>query len=67
MSSGAHWMGSLCPNDSAYVTWPRLPRPSTATTPPQAPGTVATVVQKGYLLNGRVLRPARVLIARQPI
>ena len=31
-----------------------------------APGTVSTVVQKGYLLNGRVLRPARVLIARQP-
>jgi molecular chaperone GrpE len=32
-----------------------------------APGTVSTVVQKGYLLNGRVLRPARVLVARQPI
>ena len=29
-----------------------------------APGTVTAVVQKGYLLNGRVLRPARVLIAR---
>ena len=31
-----------------------------------APGTVLTVVQKGYLLNGRVLRPARVLVARHP-
>lgn len=30
------------------------------------PGTVLTVVQKGYLLNGRVLRPARVLVAREP-
>jgi len=30
------------------------------------PGTVLTVVQKGYLLNGRVLRPARVLVARKP-
>jgi molecular chaperone GrpE len=32
----------------------------------QAPGTVLAVVQKGYLLNGRLLRPARVLVARQP-
>ena len=31
-----------------------------------APGSIASVVQKGYLLNGRVLRPARVLVARQP-
>jgi molecular chaperone GrpE len=30
------------------------------------PGTVSTVVQKGYVLNGRVLRPARVLVARRP-
>lgn len=30
------------------------------------PDTVLTVVQKGYLLNGRVLRPARVLVARRP-
>src|SRR5690606_41375062 len=30
------------------------------------PGTVLTVVQKGYLLDGRVLRPARVLVARKP-
>ena len=29
-----------------------------------APGTVLAVVQKGYLLNGRLLRPARVVIAR---
>ena len=40
---------------------------ATQDAPDLAPGTVATVVQKGYLLNGRVLRPARVLIARQPI
>lgn len=32
----------------------------------QAPGTVLTVVQKGYTLNGRLLRPARVLVAREP-
>ena len=31
-----------------------------------APGTVLTVVQKGYALNGRLLRPARVVIARAP-
>jgi molecular chaperone GrpE len=29
-----------------------------------APGTVLTTVQKGYLLNGRLLRPARVLVAK---
>ena len=28
--------------------------------------TVLQVVQKGYVLNGRLLRPARVLVARQP-
>jgi molecular chaperone GrpE len=28
------------------------------------PGTVLAVVQKGYQLNGRLLRPARVVIAR---
>jgi molecular chaperone GrpE len=28
------------------------------------PGTVVTVVQKGYLLNGRLLRPAMVIVAR---
>jgi len=32
----------------------------------QAPGTVLAVVQKGYLLNGRLLRPARVFVAREP-
>jgi len=32
----------------------------------QPPGTVLAVVQKGYVLNGRLLRPARVLVARQP-
>jgi len=30
------------------------------------PDTVIAVVQKGYLLNGRLLRPARVLVARAP-
>ncbi len=29
------------------------------------PGHVATVFQKGYLLNGRLLRPALVVVARQ--
>jgi len=32
----------------------------------QPAGTVLAVVQKGYLLNGRLLRPARVLVAREP-
>lgn len=30
------------------------------------PGTVVTVFQKGYLLNGRLLRPARVVVAAAP-
>ncbi len=30
----------------------------------QAPGTVVQVYQKGYLLNGRLLRPALVLVAK---
>lgn len=30
------------------------------------PGTVITVYQKGYLLNGRLLRPARVVVAAEP-
>ena len=30
------------------------------------PGTVLETVQKGYLLNGRLLRPARVVVARAP-
>ena len=32
----------------------------------QPPGSVLTVIQKGYVLNGRLLRPARVLVAREP-
>jgi molecular chaperone GrpE len=31
-----------------------------------APGTVLAVVQKGFTLNGRLLRPARVIVARAP-
>jgi molecular chaperone GrpE len=30
----------------------------------QPADTVLSVVQKGYLLNGRLLRPARVIVAR---
>jgi len=30
------------------------------------PGTVVQVVQRGYELNGRLLRPARVIVARAP-
>jgi molecular chaperone GrpE len=30
------------------------------------PNTVMQVVQKGYSLNGRLLRPARVVVAREP-
>jgi molecular chaperone GrpE len=30
------------------------------------PNTVLQVVQKGYQLNGRLLRPARVIVARAP-
>jgi molecular chaperone GrpE len=30
------------------------------------PGTVLTVIQKGYILNGRLLRPARVIVAAEP-
>ncbi|MGB9428719.1 MAG: nucleotide exchange factor GrpE [Gammaproteobacteria bacterium] len=37
-------------------------QPSTAA----APGTVLETVQKGYLLNGRLLRPARVIVAKSP-
>ncbi len=32
----------------------------------QPAGTVLEVVQKGYVLNGRLLRPARVVVARAP-
>lgn len=31
-----------------------------------APGTVVTVMQKGYVLNGRLLRPALVMVAKEP-
>jgi molecular chaperone GrpE len=31
------------------------------------PGSVLTVLQKGYALNDRLLRPARVLVASEPI
>lgn len=39
---------------------------STQETDAQAPNTVTTVVQKGYTLNGRVLRAAMVVVARAP-
>ena len=41
----------------AMVTQPTADHPA---------GTVLAVVQKGYVLNGRLLRPARVVIARPP-
>lgn len=31
------------------------------------PGTVVTVFQKGYTLNGRLLRPARVVVAQEAV
>jgi molecular chaperone GrpE len=31
-----------------------------------APNTVVSVVQKGYLLNGRLVRPAMVIVSRKP-
>jgi molecular chaperone GrpE len=31
-----------------------------------APGSVLNVIQKGYALNGRLLRPARVIVAAEP-
>lgn len=34
--------------------------------PDVEPGTVVAVYQKGYLLNGRLLRPARVVVAAVP-
>ncbi len=30
------------------------------------PGSVLTVIQKGYRINGRLLRPARVIVAAEP-
>jgi molecular chaperone GrpE len=41
----------------AMVTQPTADHPA---------GTVLAVIQKGYVLNGRLLRPARVVIARAP-
>jgi molecular chaperone GrpE len=38
----------------------------TQPTPDHPAGTVLAVIQKGYVLNGRLLRPARVVIARAP-
>jgi molecular chaperone GrpE len=34
--------------------------------PNHIPNTVMQVIQKGYQLNGRLLRPARVIVAREP-
>lgn len=34
--------------------------------PDAEPGTVLAVIQKGYLLNGRLLRPAMVIVAADP-
>jgi molecular chaperone GrpE len=34
--------------------------------PDSEPGAVVAVVQKGYLLHGRLLRPARVMVAAEP-
>ncbi len=33
---------------------------------PQEPNTVVSVLQKGYLLNDRVLRPALVIVSKEP-
>ncbi len=38
----------------------------TQPTAEQPPGSILAVVQKGFTLNGRLLRPARVVIARAP-
>ena len=71
-SGGAHTSASA---PGAWATWaanastpvdcgagrvstPRLPQPSSA-----AEGTVIQVLQKGYTLGDRVLRPARVVIS----
>jgi molecular chaperone GrpE len=34
--------------------------------PEHVPNTVMQVIQKGYQLNGRLLRPARVIVSREP-
>ena len=33
---------------------------------PEPPNTVLSVIQKGYSLNGRLLRPARVIVSKAP-
>jgi len=33
----------------------------------QSPNTVLSVIQKGYSLNGRLLRPARVIVSKAPV
>jgi molecular chaperone GrpE len=38
---------------------------ATRVSPDRPAGTVLETVQKGYVLNGRVLRPARVIVSRQ--
>jgi molecular chaperone GrpE len=39
---------------------------ATQPSPEHVPNSVLQVVQKGYQLNGRLLRPARVIVAREP-
>jgi molecular chaperone GrpE len=39
---------------------------ATEVTPGVAPGKVLKVVQKGYILNGRLIRPARVIVSGSP-
>lgn len=34
--------------------------------PDKTPNTVINVIQKGYILNGRLVRPARVIVAKAP-
>jgi molecular chaperone GrpE len=34
--------------------------------PAQPPGTVVRVVEQGYMINDRLLRPARVIVAKRP-
>jgi molecular chaperone GrpE len=33
--------------------------------PQHVPNSIVQVVQKGYTLNGRLLRPARVIVAKE--
>ncbi|TDY02466.1 nucleotide exchange factor GrpE [Thiohalophilus thiocyanatoxydans] len=39
---------------------------STVETPDKAPNTVINVMQKGYMLNDRLIRPAMVIVSRAP-